>query len=92
MSIEFNTVIHRYSTIAGVVPAFVELYQGELALNLADGKLFTLSTSNEVLDLTAMNSWFSLATSLSGYLLTYNLTTGRYVPTNPLDFLDGGQY
>ena len=92
MSIEFNTVIHRYSTVAGTAPTFVELYQGELALNLADGKLFTLSTSNEVLDLTVMNSWFSLATSLNGYLLTFDLTTGRYVATDPLDFLDGGQY
>ena len=92
MPIEFNTVIHRFSTVAGTAPAVAELYQGELALNLADGKLFTLSVSNEVLDLTSANSSFSLAGSLSGYLLTYDLNTGRYTPTNPLDFLDGGQY
>lgn len=92
MPIEFNTVIHRFSTVAGTAPAIAELYQGELALNLADGKLFTLSASNEILDLTSANASFSLAGSLSGYLLTYDLNTGRYTPTNPLDFLDGGQY
>lgn len=92
MPIEFNTVIHRYSNVAGVKPAAVELYPGELALNLVDGKLFTLSVGGQVIDLTSLNSQFNLTGSLQGYLLTFDSATSRYVPTDPLVFLDAGTF
>jgi hypothetical protein len=92
MPIEFNTVIHRYSIQSGVVPTAAELYPGELALNLADGKLFTLNPAGTVIDLTGINSQFNLTGSLDGDLLVYNSTTGRYEATRAKDVLDGGSY
>jgi len=92
MPIEFNTVIHRYSIQAGVVPTAAELYPGELALNLADGTLFTLNPAGVVIDLTAIKARFNLSGSLNGDLLVYNSTTGRYEATRPEDVLDGGAY
>lgn len=92
MPIEFKSTIQRYSIQAGVVPTPAELYPGELALNLADGKLFTLNITGSVIDLTAINSQFSLSGSLDGDLLVFNATTGRYEATPAKDVLDGGSY
>lgn len=80
MKIEFNSVVHRYSTVTGVVPSPAELIPGELALNLADGKLFTVGMNGLILDLTALNSKFNLANSQNGYLLTYDSSSGKYTP------------
>lgn len=92
MSIEFNTVIHRFSTTSGVAPSPTELYPGELALNLADGSLFTLNMNGVVIDLTGINSLFNFTGSFQGYLLTYDEAVGQYIATNPKEFLDGGTY
>lgn len=92
MPIEFNSTVHRYSLQSGVVPTPAELYPGELALNLADGKLFTLSVAGEVIDLTRINSQFTLTGSQSGDLLVYDATTGRYVAARAIDVLDGGSF
>lgn len=80
MPIEFNSVVHRYSNTAGVVPTAAELYPGELALNLADGRLFTLNLAGEVIDITAINSKFSFLGAVDGYVLTYDAATGVFVP------------
>ena len=92
MPIEFNTVIHRYSIESGVIPTSAELYPGELAINLADGKLFTLSIAGTVIDLTQVSSQFSLSGSQDKDLLVYNSLIGRYEPQRALDVLDGGSY
>jgi hypothetical protein len=92
MPIEFNTIIHRHSIFPSVVPTASELYPGELALNLADGKLFTMNTYGAVIDLTALNSRFNIAGSLDGDLLRYNANIGRYEATRAVDILDGGVY
>ena len=92
MPIEFRSTIHRYSLEGGVVPTPSELYPGELALNLADGRLFTLTMSGEVIDLTRLNSQFTLTGSQSGDLLVYDSVTGRYVATRAMEVLDGGSF
>jgi hypothetical protein len=92
MPIEFRSTIHRYSLQSGVVPTPSELYPGELALNLADGRLFTLGMSGEVIDLTQVNAQFNLRGSQSGDLLVYDSVTGQYVATRALDVLDGGLF
>lgn len=92
MPIEFNTVIHRFSDTAGILPTPAELYPGELALNLADGKLFTLNLAGQVIDLTSLNSQFNLSGSSTGDLLVYDAVSGRYIATHAMDVLDGGTF
>jgi len=43
-----STILHKRSLVSGVVPALTSLSAGELAMNVADGKLFFKSTSNSV--------------------------------------------
>lgn len=83
MKIEFKSVVHRYSSIPGVVPTPAELIPGELALNLADSKLFTIGPSGMVIDLTAINSKFNFAGAVNGDVLTYDAITNKYVPQAP---------
>jgi hypothetical protein len=93
MPIEFKSVIHRYSNKPGVVPSPVELYPGELALNLADGKLFTSTLGGAIIDLTLVNSMFSLFGASAGDVLTYDSVTGRFIPQAPgIQIIDGGTY
>lgn len=80
MPIEFNSVIHRYSLVPGVVPSSAELIPGELALNIADGKLFTIGPTGLVFDLTSLNGKFNLSYSEDGHILTYDAVNNVYVP------------
>lgn len=50
---EFNSVILRQSSTAGLVPDPVEVLQGELAVNLADRKLYSKNSSGQVVLLSA---------------------------------------
>jgi hypothetical protein len=80
MKIEFNSIVHRHSLQAGVIPSALELIVGELAVNVADGKLYTLGPNGTVIDLTYLNSKFNLANSLDGAVLTYDTISNTYVP------------
>jgi hypothetical protein len=46
---EFNSVILRQSSTAGLVPDPVEVLQGELAINLADRKLYSKNAAGSVI-------------------------------------------
>jgi hypothetical protein len=92
MPIEFSTSVHRYSTVFGVVPTAAELYPGELAVNLADGKLFTLTHTGQVIDLTKLNSKIIVSEAQDNDFLIYNVSTGQFAPERALDVLDGGTY
>ncbi len=50
-----NIIRHRRSTVAGFTPVAPDLVTGELAINAADGRLFTLLTSGDVVDVTTPN-------------------------------------
>lgn len=50
---EFNSVILRQSSAAGIVPDPVEVLQGELAVNLADRRLYSKNASGQVVLLSA---------------------------------------
>jgi hypothetical protein len=92
MPIEFSTSVHRYSTVSGVTPTAAELYPGELAVNLADGRLFTLTHTGQVIDLTKLNYKFALTGAQDNDFLIYDATTGQFAPERALDVLDGGTY
>lgn len=80
MKTEFNSVIHRYSVTPGIAPAFAELFPGELAINIADGKLFTLGASGTIIDLTYLNSKFNITGSTDGAVLVYDAASNTYKP------------
>ncbi len=46
-----NTIQHKRSSTSGVTPAASGLFQGELAINIADGKLYTKNNTNTVINL-----------------------------------------
>jgi hypothetical protein len=57
-----NIITHKRSSTSGVVPAASGLYQGELAINIADGKFYTKNNVNSVINLGV--------TSISGTSIT----------------------
>lgn len=85
MGIEYRTSIHRYSNVSGLQPNASELYPGEIALNLADGKLFMLNITGDVVDLTRLNSYFTIQTAQDGWLLVFDAVSQTYKSTASLD-------
>ena len=53
-----TSIITKHSTTSGDTPAASELAVGELAINLADGKLFTKDGSNEVITVIGQGAEF----------------------------------
>jgi hypothetical protein len=56
-----NTIQIKRSSTSGSVPTTAQLAQGELAVNLADKKLYTKDSTNSVVEITPTN-----ATNLTG--------------------------
>ena len=62
-----STILHKRSTTPGTVPALTSLSAGELAISVADGKLFVKTSANTIATFSNdSNSAFNLDTSLSG--------------------------
>ncbi len=57
-----NTIQHKRSSTSGAAPAASGLSQGELAINIADGKFYTKNNANSVINLGV--------TSISGTYIT----------------------
>jgi hypothetical protein len=57
-----NIIQHKRSSTSGVVPAATGLSQGELAINIADGKFYTKNNTNTIINLGV--------TSISGTYIT----------------------
>jgi hypothetical protein len=64
-----NTIKHKRSSTAGLVPGTGSLDQGELAINLADGKIYTKNSSNTIINLGT--------TTISGTSITPN--SGNFI-------------
>lgn len=73
---------HKRSTTGGAVPAAGALETGELAINVADGKVFTKKSDGSVVNVTADGHTHALSTLTgvsisspsSGQVLKYNGT------------------
>ena len=79
MSIQF-----KRSTVSGVQPSSTNMYQGELAINLPDKKLFTMDNNNEII-----NIGFSKDEADSTYLpFTGGTITGPLEISNSTPFID----
>lgn len=67
-----NIITHKRSSTSGVVPAASGLSQGELAINIADGKFYTKNNANSVINLGVTSISGTYITPASG-LFTSNL-------------------
>ncbi len=50
-----NKLLHKYSSVAGAVPTAGSLVPRELAINTADGRLFTKTTAGNVVQFASMS-------------------------------------
>lgn len=71
-----NTIQHKRSSVSGVTPAASGLSQGELAINIADGKLYTKNSSNTVINLGVTSISGTYITPSSGNFFNYLAVNG----------------
>lgn len=71
-----NTIQHKRSSTSGVTPAASDLSQGELAINIADGKLYTKNSSNAIINLGVTSISGTYVTPSSGNFLNYLSVNG----------------
>lgn len=77
------SVLHKRSSTPGATPASGALTVGELALNTADGKLFTKKDSGAVVEIGALAGLSN--DDHPQYALTSGSTRANLVLTNPVD-------
>lgn len=65
-----NTILHKRSTTTGVTPAANSLTPGELAINTADGKVFTKRSDGTVVSLATTGNLSQFASTTSSQLAT----------------------
>ena len=70
-----NTITHKRSSTSGVVPAASGLSQGELAINIADGKFYTKNNTNSVINLGVTSISGTYITPASGTFQTIQFNT-----------------
>ena len=89
-------ILHKRSATTGVVPSATELDVGELAINTADGKLFTKRASGVVTQLNSSSLSTSsdvVLTSLANNdLLQYSTATSKCVNIPQTNLVDGGNF
>lgn len=71
-----NTIQHKRSSVSGVTPAASGLSQGELAINIADGKFYTKNSSNTVINLGVTSISGTYVTPSSGNFFNYLAVNG----------------
>jgi hypothetical protein len=80
-----NIIKHKRNSVAGTVPGTGVLDQGELAINIADGKLYTKNSSNVVINLGVSSISGTSITPASGnfnYLAVSGVTAAVGVGTS----------
>lgn len=74
-----NIIRHKRSSTSGVVPVASGLSQGELAINIADGKFYTKNSSNVVINLGVSSISGTSITPASGLFSGDVLATGSFI-------------
>jgi hypothetical protein len=80
-----NIIQHKRSSTSGVVPAATGLSQGELAINIADGKFYTKNNTNTIINLGVTSISGTSITPASGnfnYLAVSGVTAAVGVGTS----------
>lgn len=83
-----STIKHKRSTTAGAVPATGALVEGELAVNVADGKVFVKRSNGSVTNVTADGHTHSLS-SLSDVIFTGSATNGQVLKYDGTKWVNG---
>jgi archaellum component FlaG (FlaF/FlaG flagellin family) len=82
-----NQILPKRTTSSGNVPTTSNLAQGEIAVNLADKKLYVRDTGSNILELTTRSVSALDDTTISspsnGQVLKYNSSTSKW--TNQAD-------
>ena len=75
-----NIIQHKRSSTPGTVPLATGLAQGELGINIGDGKLYTKNNANTVINLAVSSISGTYITPASG-LFTNNITASGFIRT-----------
>lgn len=78
-----NTVLHKHSATTGIVPAAGSLTARELALNTADGRLFTKTDAGVIIEFARKES-VSAQNNISGSSLSSTFQSGIVAGTTCL--------
>jgi hypothetical protein len=79
-----NIILHKRSSTTGVTPAVNSLTPGELAINTADGKVFTKKTDGTIVSLVNGEHTHSGSDIVSGTVAPARLGTGTPSGSNYL--------
>lgn len=71
-----NTIQHKRSSTSGAAPAATGLSQGELAINIADGKVYTKNNANSIINLGVTSISGTSITPSSGNFTNYLAVNG----------------
>lgn len=81
-----STIRHKRSTTAGAVPAAGALVEGEIAVNVADGKVFVKRSNGTVSNVTADGHTHALS-SLTGVSIT-SPSSGQVLKYNGTNWIN----
>ena len=73
-----NIIQHKRSSVSGTMPSATGLAQGELGINIADGKFYTKNSSNVIINLGVTSISGAYITPASG-LFSNNVTASGFV-------------
>lgn len=77
-----TTIVHKYNSTSGIVPAPAEMIPRELAINTADGKLYTKKTDGTIVEIGGTAGLGSMAFQDStAVAITGGTISGVTVPT-----------
>lgn len=71
-----NTILHKRNSTPGAVPPATGLSQGELGINIGDGKLYTKNSSNNIINLGVSSISGTSITPSSGNFSNYLAVNG----------------
>ena len=82
-----STIKHKRSSIPGAAPSTVSIEQSELAINLADGKLYTKNSNNEIINLGVASISGTVITPATGIFTKIIIGSNGATPESPTSSL-----
>lgn len=84
-----NTIKHKRSSTLGLVPGTGSIDQAELAINIADGKLYTKNSNNTIINLGVTSISGSYITPNSGNFINNLTVSSIYLSNNSISSNSG---
>ena len=86
-----NKVQFKRTSVSGKIPTTADIGVGEIAINMADAKLYSVDANQNILDLNPVKSVFG-RTGMVMLTAQDIINALGYVPFNPATALSGGSY